>query len=461
MRLPRPSARVPLFLAALFAVGLALPSGGDSAAEPPKDPPAAPDPQGGDQTDPDDPDDFFDSPTTFTQEQVTKAIDRGVRWLKQKQGKDGSWGGLSGGQPYGGAQGGQMYSHPAGPTALALYTLLKCKEPVKDPVIKRGFEYLKDKYEKPGGSYETSMLLLAVCATADQNKTLKASEKKAEKLKLTGAFRGWAQTLAEHLLEKRREQGWRYQIPSGGAEPGGDQDLSSTQLAALALFSAHRLGIKAKDKVWEDILRFSLAQQDSEGPEITYEDPVTKKPFTWRARGFSYIKGQPKSEGVPCGSMTACGVANVMMARFVLSDGGKKKAAWEVRSDAKIVQEAVNDGLAWLDANWSNFENPKKVMGKDDATNYYYVYWLYAFERAMDLVGDHKLGQHLWYSEMGQQLLNKQATDGSWDTNTTLEPGDVLDTCFALLFLKRATKGTIPFPSLTGGSEDEPPVDNR
>ena len=45
-------------------------------------------------------------------------------------------------------------------------------------------------------------------------------------------------------------------------------------------------------------------------------------------------------------------------------------------------------------------------------------------------------------------------------TGTTLEPGDTLDTCFALLFLKRATRGSIPFPSLTGGSDD-PPVDNR
>jgi hypothetical protein len=78
----------------------------------------------------------------------------------------------------------------------------------------------------------------------------------------------------------------------------------------------------------------------------------------------------------------------------------------------------------------------------------------------MDLVGNKMIGEHLWYSEMGQQLIDRQAEDGSWDSNSTHEPRQVLDTCFALLFLKKATEGQIPFPSVTGGS-DEPPVDNR
>jgi hypothetical protein len=292
-----------------------------------------------------------------------------------------------------------------------------------------------------------------------------AKEKLAEKVnakdRLTGKMRSWAQTLVNELLDRRQSRGaWRYNLKlksgTAGAPPGGDEDLSSTQLASLALFAAHRAGIKVKDAIWEDILTFSLAQQDDTGPDVVQVDPATKKEEIWKARGFAYIKGQENpEEGQAVGSMTACGVGNVMMARYILSDAGRKRAQWDARSDAAKVQNSVQDGLAWLELNWSPFDNPKKSQ-----SNIYTIYWLYSFERMMDLIGKQLLGKHMWYSEMGQQLLNRQAEDGHWKTGTTLEPQDTLDTCFALLFLKRATKGAIPNPSITGGTDDAP-ADNR
>lgn len=445
----------------LGLIGLALVRPGPSPAfaeEPPKKAPAEPGKDGGaGGGDEEEPDDFFDGETSFTPKQVDEAIKKGVMWLKKRQSRDGSWGEISGGQLYGGGQG-KGYPHPAGCTALALYTLLKCKESPKDPVVQKGFKYLQDTNNAlPGSSYETSVLLLAVCATADPNKTSKASDKAGEKLKLTGPMRKWAQDLVNHLLDKRQKRTWRYNFPNEGPPPGGMEDLSSTQLAALALFSANRLGIKVKEKIWEDILTYALDQQDETGPDYAWEDPVTKKKSTWKSRGFAYIRGQEDpSEGQATGGMTACGVTMVEMCRFILSDGGRKKAEWAKRPDAAKVQNAIQDGLAWFDLNWSPFDNPKKVSG-----NIYHLYYLYAFERMMDMLGQQRLGKHMWYSEMGQQILNRQNEDGHWKTGVTLDPGDVQDTCFALLFLKRATKGAIPFPSLTGGSDDAPPVDNR
>ncbi len=407
----------------------------------------------------DDGGDFFDSPTSFTAEQVDHAIRKGLDWLKKAQKDDGSWGNISGGKPYGGKeQQGSMYPHPAGPTALAVYTMLKCKESDREPHVRKGFEYLKKHYEKPAGSYETSILLLAVLATADPYKTSRAAQKNEEKLKLGGAERRWAQKLHDYLIEKRKGLGWRYNVTgNSGATPGGDQDLSSTQLSTLALFAADRLHISTKPEVWEDILKFSLAQQDDDGAEVVTKDPLSGKEIHRKARGFAYIKGQPDpEEGQAVGSMTACGIANVMMARHALMEGGKKRDVWDARADAQKVQQSVEDGMAWLEENWSPFQNPKK-----NHSNIYHLYWLYSVERAMDLIGGEKIGNHLWYSEMGQQLLNHQNEDGSWDTKTTLEPRAVLDTCFALLFLKRATHGQIRFPSITGGSDEEPPTDNR
>jgi hypothetical protein len=462
MRIHRPPTLLLVLLALLGLVSQRLGSSPLGADEPPKNP-AKPDAEKGEGEGEEGDDDFFDGETSFSQKQVDIAIDKGVAWLKKKQRADGSWGELSGGQAYGGGNAaGGIYPHAAGPTALALYTLLKCKVNPKDPGIVKGFKWLKESNNDiPGSSYESSMVLLAVTATADQAKTSKASEKNAEKVKLSGEMRGWAQKLVEDLMEKRQAKGaWRYNVSAKkgtvGPTPGGEEDLSSTQLAALALFAAHRAGIKVKDKVWEEIITFALGNQDEDGPAHKFENSKTGKTEDWKARGFCYIKGEANpEEGQAVGSMTACGVGCLMMSRFILSDAGRKKEAWDARPDAPKIQSAINDGLAWLDLNWSNFDNPKKRQ-----TNVYTIYWLYSFERMMDLIGLQRLGKHMWYSEMGQQLLNRQAEDGHWKTGTTLEPQDTLDTCFALLFLKRATKGAIPNPSLTGGSDDAP-VDNR
>jgi len=437
-------------LGLLIAAGLLGP--GFPAGTPPSawadDEPA----EGGDE----DPSDFFEGDTTFSAKQVNTAILKGISWLRKKQARSGSWGEVKGSGLYGGGQG-PGYDHPAGPTALALYTLLKCKVPERDPLIRKGFEYVKKHYKRPTGSYETSVLLLAVCATADNMKTFKASTAKAKQIKpkLGGEYRKWAQQLVDHLVSKRVDRGWRYQVNAAGSTVGGENDLSSMQLATLALFSAHQLGIKVKPDVWEGILSYSLDQQEDTGPEMVYVDPATKESRSSKARGYSYIKGdQTPKHGSACGSMTACGLANVMMARFVLSDGARQQKQWDARPDAAKVQQAVYDGLAWIDRNWSPFENPP---GRPQS---YHVYYLYSLERAMDLIGDQLVGKHPWYSEMGQGLINSQRDDGSWYTDSTHDPKDTLDTCFALLFLKRATKGSIPFPSVTGGS-DEPPADER
>ena len=412
-----------------------------------------------DEDDPFGEDETYEGETSFSKEQVTRAIQRGVTWLKANQKDDGSWGEIVGNAAYGGGQQqGQGYTHPAGSTALALYALLKCKVKLRDATVRKGFSWLKKRHKRPGGSYETSMLLLAVCATANPFKQTRAGSDRSERIKLKGEYRQWAQKLHEHLLDKRQGRGWRYQLTGQeGQAPGGHhQDLSSIQLAALGLFAARQAGIKTPGAVWEDILSYSMEQQDEDGPEVKSKDPLTGQEIVRRARGFAYIRGaQHPDEGKATGSMTACGIANIMMARHVLTEGGRKLEEWKQRPDAARVQESIDDGLIWLQENWSPFRNPRK-----QSNNVYHVYWLYAVERAMDLVGNKTIGKHLWYSEMGQQLIDRQKEDGSWDSESTHEPRKVLDTCFALLFLKKATEGQIPFPSVTGGS-DEPPVDNR
>ncbi|MDJ0520482.1 MAG: hypothetical protein QNJ90_00250 [Planctomycetota bacterium] len=433
--------RVGVALAALVALFLLLAPGSPIAL-----PPACAD----------DGDSFFEDEVTFSAKQVNRAIDKGIAWLRSKQQADGSWGLIQAKGIYGGARG-AGYAHPAGPTALALYTLLRCKVPADDPQILKGFEYIrKSGFRKPAGSYETSALLLAVCATAEAPKPRAKKGGRAKrltpKLKLKGTYRAWARELVRHLVSKRFERAWRYQVNEPGTTHGGENDLSSTHLATLALFAAHELGIKVKRQVWEDILGYTLEQQELDGPSHVSVHPRTGFRTKARARGFAYIRGDSTPRhGRACGSMTACGLTNIVLARRVLSDGGSGAAAWSKRSDAGAVQLSLVDGTAWLERNWSAFENPP---GRSFS---YHVYYVFAVRRAMEVLGNRLIGKHNWYSEMGQMLLNHQVREGFWRTWSMPRPCDTLDTCFALLFLKRAPRPHNPRPPRHEGPPGETP----
>ncbi len=478
----------------------------------------------GEPTEDDTPDagpDLGDKNVPFA-ERVNKAIEEGTHWLLARpkladmpgadDPKVAHWGFIKGKTFYGGKKG-KPYRHPAGPTALALYTLLKCGVSPKHPVIERGFNFLQNKHKittefddvngkgyswrltEAASSYELSVMILALTAKYDHFKKSARSRraKKAGKLRIKDPEdKEWLQEMVRALESRRglpnaddKSQLWRYNVPQikrgGGGRKGGtihtlqkggpgvhgNTDLSSTQLAALALFSAQRFGVHTDPDTWFRIIEYTLGNQEEEGPKHERHDPIYQdgryaKPID-HARGFCYLKGSPShSEGKATGAMTACGIANLLMAKQILANHKSKKARKRFMDGPlpKKMETAVWDGLAWLDRHWSSFANPVK--------NGYHVYYLYCLERAMDILGKRLVGKHMWYVEGAKQLLRRQKPvnvkflDGKrgktreapgvfWNTKTTHEPYDVLDTCFALLFLKRATRGLVPIGPVTGG----------
>jgi hypothetical protein len=78
-------------------------------------------------------------------------------------------------------------------------------------------------------------------------------------------------------------------------------------------------------------------------------------------------------------------------------------------------------------------ENP----GKGDT---HFFYYLYALERVGVVSRKQFIGDRDWFQEGAAVLLSKQDPEGSWNRN-------LVDTCFALMFLKRTT----PPPVLTLG----------
>jgi hypothetical protein len=327
-------------------------------------------------------------------ERIGDAVKQGARWLKSHQLPDGSWGLIEGNAAYeGSAATGEAYKHPAGSTGLALYALLKCGESPDDPVIKRGFKFLKDRHRLPGGAYETAVVLLAVTATADPFHRTKDSVAAGERVRLAPEYRDWAQRLQAHLVKMRgdgKALGWRYNLVNQPA-PTPAADLSSTQMVALALFAAERCGIKTESRVWNDLVTFALAQQEKDGPPHpravlvregrdgkeggagdglrrgastggaapggTTAGPAGGGKATDRARGFACARDEQPRRGEATGGMTACGIGTILLARNVLF--AREDKAFLSRDQAAL-QQVKFDGLAWIDRNWSPYTNPKK-----------------------------------------------------------------------------------------------------
>ena len=68
-----------------------------------------------------------------------------------------------------------------------------------------------------------------------------------------------------------------------------------------------------------------------------------------------------------------------------------------------------------------------------------YYYFMYGLERAGMLYGTERMGKHWWYSEGAEELLRRQKPSGAWGGGF-FPRQVVIDTCFAILFLRRATE---------------------
>ncbi len=410
---------------------------------------------------------------------VNQAIDSGVAWLKKQTFAGGNWSTeVIGSIKYDPNSKGEDYRHPAGCTALSLYTLLKCGVPANDPVIVKGFEWLRGTAgaakgkgkggRVPRGSYEISVLILALEAKSNPHKREKEREReisfhlrRGEKLKtgvkLPADDEAWMRDLVAGLIKRRSSgAGWRYNIDDGQGKfqagpNGNNNDMSSTQLVMLALLAAERCGISQPDTFYAGMLDWTLKQQDeaSEGKVERFQ-PGRKTTDEERyggsiaimdeARGWAYIKKPVKEsslaskESRPSASMTACGLANVVICSNILQARGNAdfEAVLAARSE-----QAWWDGVAWLQSHWSVDFNTNGAQG-------YHYYWLYCLERVGDLKRVNLVAGHPWYEEGAKVLVDQQEPGGSWNRTDTHEPHDVLNTCFALLFLNRAT------PAITG-----------
>jgi hypothetical protein len=218
----------------------------------------------------------------------------------------------------------------------------------------------------------------------------------------------------------------------------GIGDNSNSMYAALGLRACHDAGVLLPREVVELAKKWYVECQhgaDEKGGVAT-DGLASGAP-----RGWCYNRKDvcAKKHNAYAG-MTAGGVGAVAICDYILEIDFKK-------------DPAVRSGLAWLVAHWSVTENLGPIEF-DSSTKTELYYYLYALERAGMLVGIEKIGKHDWYAEGAEAILAAQKPDGSWDDGAS-RGNSTWDTCFAVLFLKKATH------RLDVASEDPNKVRNR
>ncbi len=178
-------------------------------------------------------------------------------------------------------------------------------------------------------------------------------------------------------------------------------DNSNSQYAALGLRACHDAGIVFPTEVVERARDWWIGCQISEGT----------------AGGWSYSKGADKTAS---GAMTAGAVGSMVIYDYMRGSDWKKDP---------VVQAGIN----WLAAHFTVTENLQSTYGPAR----FHYYYLYALERAAIFLGAEQFGRHAWYAEGSKIILDAQKNDGSWLVGTDHA---TWDTCFAVLFLRRATR---------------------
>jgi hypothetical protein len=154
--------------------------------------------------------------------------------------------------------------------------------------------------------------------------------------------------------------------------------------------------------------------------------------------------------------MTCAGLAGLAVVKERLGEAGKLTPELGRRLDS-----AMLDGFAWLSDAFTVTDNP--VLPRGAAMWHYY--YLYGLERVGSLTGIRHHAKQDWYRVGAEHLLGAQEKTGGWkEADSKVRPADstesaITQTCFALLFLKRATTPpSVPVtpPVLTKGGEDAP-----
>lgn len=345
------------------------------------------------------------------QKAIDKAIEKGVEALRGMRRADGTW-------PH----------EQVGATALAGLALLECGAKEDDEDVRRAADAVRKAGTTLTHTYSVSLSILFLDRLGDRDDV------------------PLIQSLTRRLLagQDANSGGWSYECPRispGGAAAMppfamGFGDNSNTQFAALALWVGHRYGVPIKDALTRLDRRFRTTQMEDGG--WTYM-PMPRPP------------GMPANMPLPPGMGSTATMTCAGLLALAITDGATLEIAREKKVKDKAPDISQDKELKkGLEALGAVIDNPKGLKPQQPGAPFappgapfapaqrvggrtYYFLW--SLERVAVALHLDTIGKKDWYGWGAEILVENQDANGAWN-------GDFgfcgADTCFALLFLKRA-----------------------
>ena len=357
-------------------------------------------------------------------------------------------------------------SQAGGQLALSTLALLKAEVPPTDPEVANALNRLTGHFRNGVYSpvdhhrYEAGVTLMAF-GSADPVK-----------------YKAQIEAITAYILEGQEAHGGWFYPPGQHGVAGGVQngDTSISQYTMLGLWEASRAGVNIPKKSWDRAAAWHLQTQLRDGSFTYHPSPTSANPFGTH-------------------SMAVAGTSSLLLARMMLypeasdlpteeveetpataeAKAAKKKKSTAVKfgilspapddekepepgaaaepTKPKILQgddsgykpaarlQSISNGAArglkWLAANYKvNLQSGQGgILGQQ-----WNAYYLYGLERMAALTGLVEIAGRDWYQDGCDYLLTMQMTEGGWNMD---QAGDAADTCFALMFMVKATEKTI------------------
>jgi hypothetical protein len=325
---------------------------------------------------------------TTLADQVRKAIDGGVKYLKDHQQPNGGW-----------DRDAIEATFKGGATALAVLALLNAGVTPDDPVVKKGLDYVREIGNR--GTYVRALQTM-VLVEAGQPQDLELIQENVK-----------------HLLKTCRDNngnfvGWGYDQNASRLV-----DNSNTQYGVLALWVARNSGVDKR--FWDEVRDYYVRNQTKTGGWGYHNGTGTGIALDERDGGRL--------------TMTTAALSGLYMAEMELTAG--RENVDPVAICGKYEEnETIKTGLAWI---FSPREGIDRFSFEMPA---YLFYNLYGLERLGRLSGQRFVGPHDWYREGCKWLVAAQKqVDGSWTKALTGDTYPTVSTSFAILFL---SKGRTP-----------------
>jgi hypothetical protein len=316
---------------------------------------------------------------------INNAVTKGVNRLRALQGAGGVW----------------AYQHSdmdkdVGASALAGLAMIECEVPLNDSAITSAALFISRAEPRVTETYGVAAAIMFLDRAGGAAKTHSAA----------------IQRYANKLLRSQTRNGdWGY----GGMGNGAGTDNSNTQFAILGLWAARKHGVNVEEALKRTEQHFRKTQDKDGG---------------WRY-GFTGPQGDPTTPTMTCAGLLGLFLGfgqkkekEAMLRASKAGDIKDDKPAPAVNLDDIRTDPAVLAAMRYL----------KDYVGSNLQGIQHWLYLLWSVERVCVTYDFKNVNGVDWYAWGSDILVRSQLQTGEWRT----DHGPVVDTAFALLFLKKA-----------------------